>query len=68
MCLPSRRSPIRMTEYSNGPRSTCAGASRKSDKFTFGRAWTIPAPALPRYVSALTSAEAPGCALIAATT
>ena len=48
--LPGRFFPIRITKYWNGPRWTCAFVAvvRKSDRLPFGRAWTIPAPALPR--------------------
>ena len=41
---------------------------RKSDRFTFVRGCTIPVPASPRYVIALTSALAAGLALIASMT
>ena len=39
--------PIRITEYSNGPRGTWAFVDvvRKSDRLTFARGWTIPLPA-----------------------
>ena len=54
----------------NGPRCTWAFVAvlRKSDRLTFARGWTMPPPALPRYVSATTSALAAGLALIAPTT
>ena len=35
-------------------------SSRKSDRLTCARGWTMPAPALPRYVSATRSALAAG--------
>src|SRR5215208_7950409 len=43
---PSRRLPIRITEYSNGPRWTWlfVGVVRKSDRLTFARGCTMPAP------------------------
>ena len=59
---------MRYTRCWNGPRCTCAGALRKSSRFTLARTGTTPAPVLPRYVVALTSAAAAGLALIAATT
>src|SRR5215218_513569 len=77
---PSRVLPIRMTFGWNGPRWTwllswgipLAGieveTARKSDRLSLSVAGTIPVPVLFWNVSALTSALAPGCALIAATT
>ena len=77
---PSRTLPIRMTFGWNGPRWTwllscgmpLAGiaceTARKSDRLSFSVAGTTPVPALFWNVSALTSALAPGSALMAATT
>ena len=57
---------MRYTRGWNGPRCTCAGALRKSSRFTLARGCTMPGPALPRYVLAVTSADAAGLPLIAA--
>ncbi len=57
---PSRTLPIRMSCGWNGPRWTCelscgiplagiaAGTARKSDRLTFDRGCTMPAPVFPR--------------------
>jgi hypothetical protein len=67
---------MRITEYSNGPRGTCAfvEVSRKSDRLTRARGCTIPVPGtidelltrVKRF--ATTSSRASGSALIASTT
>ena len=66
--MPSRCTPTRSSRCWNGSRATVPGAARKSDKAWLAVGTGLLAPASPRYVSAVTSAEADTLALIAATT